>query len=426
MAYENITLRKQNVTMIDGYFYVFDEDQDAVLVKTDDGTQAYSYPLSTSLTNEVVSLEYDGRNFWTMENPGSDTIIIRRWYINNYAMELRYTYTLTQAATGIKWDSQAFTIEHYHVEFGGNESAGQTNLSVDTDGKFDLNDKLNFSGSGVLSGMIVVLGPNSSGEMEERVVSSAGADYVNVTAGTTYAYETGDPITFYRRIWVFNNYNGTTAGGALYRCNPYVSVSPSFAVLGSATDTYEDINACTFFDLSTSPAFSDDKNTIAYVKATNMIFLDPDDLTTAFGSMVMDNLEDDQATTIPIYDFTVEGTNVYRLQLKATYYGTTYTFDDSTYNYQLSTLNPFVTSISLRAEPAILPADEVSQSAITAVVRDQFNRLMNGKYVYFTEDDSVGYITVSPVVTSNGVASTYYNAGNSAREVKITATAQQS
>jgi len=39
MAYENITLRKQNVVVVDGYFYMMDEDTDSLIVKTDDGTR---------------------------------------------------------------------------------------------------------------------------------------------------------------------------------------------------------------------------------------------------------------------------------------------------------------------------------------------------------------------------------------------------
>lgn len=420
MGYENIALRKRNFTMINGYFYMIDENQDAMIVKTDDGTQAYSYPLGTALSTEVRSLEYDGRNFWTLENPGSNTIRIRRWYINNYALEQRNLYTLDPGSTSINWDSFAFTVEHYHVEFGGNESAGSTNLSVDTGGTFDLDDKLS-------SGMTVTLGPNATGQIEEKTVNSVGADFVNINGTTSYAYQTGDPITFYTKLWIFNDYVGTTAGGALYSANPYVSVSPSFATLRGTAGAYQDVQSCTFFDLSNSPVFSGDKNTIAYVKATNMIFLDPANLSNSFGSMVMDNLKADQTSTITIYDVTIEGTNVYRLQQEATYYGSAHG-PWSSYNYQLSTLNPFITSISLKAEPAILPANLTNTSTVTAVVKDQFNQAISGKLVYFTEDDPNGsIISANPDTTdANGEATAVYQAGSTAREVKITATAQQS
>ena len=68
MAYENIRLRKPNVVMIDGYFFMMDEDTDSLILKTDDGTVAFSYPLDTTITNIIISLEYDGYNIWSMEN----------------------------------------------------------------------------------------------------------------------------------------------------------------------------------------------------------------------------------------------------------------------------------------------------------------------------------------------------------------------
>ena len=143
--------------------------------------------------------------------------------------------------------------------------------------------------------------------------------------------------------------------------------------------------------------------------------------------MTMDNLHSDQAQVLPIYDLTMEGSNVYRLQRQATYYGTTYTFDASTYNYQLSTLDSFITSISLRADPAILPADGNAQSTITAIVKDQFNEPIATKQVTFSEDDPQGVILGdNPVNTDvDGIATVQYKAGNTAREVKITASAQQ-
>lgn len=428
MAYENITLRKRNVTMIDGYFYMIDEDQDALIVKTDDGTQAYSYPLSDTLSSSeaIVSLEYDGRNFWSLSNPGGGTIVIRRWYINNFVLTLRDTFTKSTDATDT-WSANAFTVEHYHVKFSGVTSAGTTTINVSTDGKFDLND----TGKMVAGTTRVTFGPNADGEVEEHIAVNVTANSVQISApGLANDYDTNDPISFYTAIWVFNNYDGLDSGsGALYKLNPY---SPSAATLNkTAGGAYQNVQSATFYDMydvfydATDP--TTDFNAIAYIKATNMIFLDPADLTNSFGSMTMDNLEEDQATTITIYDVTIEGSNVYRLQRKATYYGSTYTFNDDTYNYQLSTLESFITSISLRAEPAILPANGVNTSEITAIVRDQFNLPIQSKPVYFTHDDPAGHITISPVSTNaNGEAVTSYQAGTTAREVKITATAQQS
>jgi hypothetical protein len=407
MAYENVKLLKSNFTMVDGYFYMMNEDVDALIVKTDDGTQAFSYPLDTTISNPIVSMEHDGRNFWTLESLGGNSVAIRRWYIHNYVCKLRDTFNLNSSGSH-NYLSQAFTVEHYHRSFSGVEPAGSNNLSI--------NDTSNMT-----SGQTLTLGPNSSGQIEEVTINSVGSGFVLINGTTTYAYTTNDPISFYSYIWLFNDYDGTTGGtGALYKISAYTGSYISKTAGGE----FYGIKASTFYDMSYVDATWADA--LCYVRGTNTIFLNPADLNDNFGSMAMDNLEDDQATTIDIYDLAIEGANVYRLQLKATYYGTTGTFADSTYNYQLSTLDPFVTSISLSADPAILPANNTNESDITAIVKDQFNQPINGKDVNFTDDDTVGYIT-NPTVATNaeGVAETKYHSGTQAREVKITATAQQ-
>jgi len=456
MAYENITLRKQNVTMVNGYFYMIDDDQDALIVKTDDGTQAYSYPLDTIISNQVVSLEYDGRNFWSLENPGSDTIIIKRWNFENYVLKQRDNFTMVPTGSH-KYQSEAMAIEHYHLRIQADASAPSNVLQIyqpkTKQADFDLIAKLQ-------SGLTISLGPNANGQREDISVNSVtvsspgGAETiynVNLNASTTYDYQGptatgidqdyqaryGDSATFYSNIWIFNNWDGVSSdAGALYKINAYTGSYQTRYAGGE----YQNVDACTFFDVPNyifdrdwqdtpaNDAFNWPKfNSIAYVRTTNLIFLNPEDFTESYSSMTMDNLNANQATVIPIYDLTMEGVNVYRLQLQATYYGTTYTFTGGNYSYQLSTLEPFITSISLRANPAILPANLTNTSEITAIVKDQFNLPIASKLVYFTEDDTSGVIIgTNPANTdSDGVAITTYRAGSEAREVKITATAQQ-
>lgn len=410
MGYENIRLRKQNLVMIDGYFWSFDEDQDAAVLKTDDGTVSFSYPLDSTITNTVLSLEYDGRNLWSLENTNTDQMTVKRWYINNYVCSLRNTFNFIPSGSH-KFVSEAFTIEHYHTTFSDYEGAGSSVLSV-------------ADGSRMNSGYTITLGPNSNGQLEEVTVSSAAPDHVNINGTTQYNHEAGTPISFYNNIWMFNNYNGiSTDTGALYKFSAYTGSLITKYPSGS----FKDIKACSFYDMA--PVFGANSNSICYVKGTNMIFLNPDDLNASYGSMTMDNIEADQATNIDIYDFTIEGTNVYRLQSKATYYGQTGGFADNTYNYQLSTLSPFITSISLSADPAILPANSGGSSStaqITAIVKDQFNLPIVARMVYFTEDDPSGYVSPTNDNTDNdGVATTIYTAGTSARETRLTGTAQQ-
>jgi len=460
MAYENITLRKQNVTMVDGYFYMMDESQDAMIVKTDDGTQAYSYPLDNTINNQVISMEWDGRNFWTLENPSGDNVNVRRWNFENYVLKRRDNFELVANASH-KYDCNAMAIEHYHLHFQSGASVGspvlQMYMPFTKQADFDLISKL-------LSGFVVSLGPNINGQTEDIsvssvTVSSPGGDEtvynVNLNGTTVFEYDGptatgidqpdnlryGDYASFYSNIWLFNNWDGvSSADGALYKFNAYTGSYQT----RSAGGEYKGVQASTFFDVpnyifdrdwqrpdedpqdepaSRWPRF----NSIAYVRTTNMIFLNPDNFAESYGSMTMDNLDDNQSDVIPIYDLTMEGVNVYRLQTEATYYGTTYPFAGGSYNYQLSTLEPFITSISLRANPAILPANNTNTSQITAIVKDQFNLPIGSKPVYFTEDDPIGSILGSNPASTNpdGVAVTTYRSGTSAREVKITATAQQ-
>ena len=410
MAYENIRFRKQNVVVIDGYFFMIDEDTDSLILKTDDGTVSFSYPLDETITNTVLSLEYDGYNLWTMENTATDQMTVKRWYINNYVCTLRNTFDFIPSGSH-KFSSNAFTIEHYHTAFSSYEGAGSSVLSVNDGSKMD-------------SGYVLVLGPNNNGQVEEVVVSSAAPDHVNINGTTQYNHELCTPISFYKNIWLFNDYSGVDGStGALYKFSAYTGSLVTYHSGGA----FKDIEACSFYDMAS--VFGADSNSICYIKGTNMIFLNPDDLNDSHGAMTMDNIESDQATNITVYDFTIEGSNVYRLQRKATYYGSTGTFANNTYNYQLSTLNAFITSISLNADPAILPANSggsSNTSNITAIVKDQFNLPIVARRVNFTEDDPDGYVTPTNDNTdSNGVATTVYTAGTSARETRLTATAQQ-
>lgn len=425
MAYENIQVAYPNFTGEDGYYYNFDHNQDNLVVKTDDGNTAFTYPLDTALSNEIKSLEYDGFNFWTLENP-SGSIILRRWQIDNYVCILKNTFTKNDDASNT-YDADSFTVEHYHfhIDTGGpGEPTGETQLSV-TDPESIISD----ISTKVSSGNLVRIGPSShpsyKGQYEEFSVTSAGTNYINISGGpTTVAYQDGDPVHIYKYIWVFNNYNGITSEGALYKFDGYTG---SFITKYGGNE-YDNITACTFAVIP--EGLSSKVNALAYVRGSNMLFKNVDSATLEnYGSMAMDNIESNDITIIPVYDLMIDGNNVYRLQQKATYYGSTTTFDDSAYSYQLATLTPFIHSISLQATPAVIPADAgVSTSSITAVVQSQFLLPISGKLVTFTEDDSDGYLTgTNPTLTdADGIATITYHSGTTAREVTITATAQQS
>ncbi|GAG74938.1 unnamed protein product, partial [marine sediment metagenome] len=228
---------------------------------------------------------------------------------------------------------------------------------------------------------------------------------------------------YYTHIWMFNDYDGADSStGALYKFDGYTGDY----ITRYSSGAYKDVSAATFYNVDSFTAYGD-VDTLIHIKGTNALFIDITQTPPIYyGSMVMDNIEDDEATLIKVYDISMDDQNVYRLQIKATYYGVT-EGPWSNYSYQLSSLDSFVTSISLAAYPAIIAANQISTADITAIVKDQFLQPIVARLVYFTDDNTLGIISGgTPKNTdSEGKAQTIYLSGNDATEVKITAVVEQ-
>jgi hypothetical protein len=148
-----------------------------------------------------------------------------------------------------------------------------------------------------------------------------------------------------------------------------------------------------------------------------------------YGTMIIDNIRADLAFIIPVYNVAVYGKTLYRLQDEATYYGTDNDWG-SLYNYQISPIRSFLDSIVVTAYPAIVPANAYNTVEVEAVVKDQYDEGVIYKPVYFTDDDSIGYITINPVYTdiffgTGRTNPTYYKSGIVPATVTIEGTATQ-
>ncbi|HLD90920.1 MAG TPA: invasin domain 3-containing protein [Patescibacteria group bacterium] len=619
---DNIKLRKPNFTTLDGYFLTFDEDQDALLQKTDDGNTAFSYPLDTVLTQTILSTEYDGLYFWTLESK-ADGRIIRRWLIDNYVCKLQQTITLTNDGSHT-YNANTFSVEHYHTTLTASVTSGSTEIY--------LNEYSNTPE--IINGCVLYIGPNSNNDYELVTVSGTIFGGVSLTTPLVYGYDSNDAVGFNKYLWLLNNSNGVdTSTGALYKLDSHTGAY----ITKYAGGQYKDITACTFHKISAFSAYGS-VDTLAYIKGTNTLFVNtssnlamlydatesndsftaangsvPDTdkwdvllgtptiqsnqlytstasgqesiisdyylrgnfdvtvtgslnsynttysganyfthmfglwfpnetnrycyiarannnetatqsginnfnvtsykatknidysvpatysggglvdnymfrvsraadnvsfyykkgvedwgfmgtvqmfdtecklllglkntlgstVTAAFddlvyntgesvwyvtatnlpfyGSMVMENIQSDEITVIPVYDLAIDNNNVYRLQNIEDGGGSM-----SGYNYQLSPLSSFVTSISLSASPAIIAANNLSTSDITAYVKDQFLQPIAGRRVTFSENGD-GAITAGTQINtdSDGMAQTVYRAGVVASEVTITAVVEQ-
>jgi len=262
MAYENIRFVKPNMEFVDGYFYTMDESSDMLVQKVDDGSTAYSYPLDVLIGGTVSSLQYDGANFWTLQDSGNG-FVIKRWRIENHIAKLKDSFTYTDTAE-INYDADTFAVENYRTEFDCTVSGGD--LIVCPDEYYD---------SVITSGTVLTLGPNRYDQREEVTVSGVIGSDVILVSGTQYTYESGDSISMYRSFFVFNNYTGlSSAKGNLMRFNAYTG---DLIASDSRTD-YKDITACTFARVQNLLRDYDDAHTVIFVKSTSARFRNISDL----------------------------------------------------------------------------------------------------------------------------------------------------
>lgn len=155
----------------------------------------------------------------------------------------------------------------------------------------------------------------------------------------------------------------------------------------------------------------------------------PSDTIPYYGTMILDNVRADQVTIIPVYNVAIYGKTLYRLQDEATYYGADNDWG-ALYNYQISPIRSFLDSVVVTAYPAIVPANAYNTVEVTAVVANQYGEGVVYKPVYFTDTDSVGYITINPVYTdvffgTGRTNPTYYKSGIVPATVTIEGTATQ-
>ena len=386
------------MTFDEGYFYMFDDGWDTLLQRLADGGTAFSYPLSDTIDSAVSSLEYDGINFWTLQDPGAGTITIRRWQVENSICWLKNTLNFST------FDSDTFTVEHYHTSLAATASGGTTDIQSAS------------YGTVITSGTVLTLGPNSSSQYEDVTVSSISGTNMVLVSGTQNAYDSGDEINFYNNLWIFNN----DGSGSLHKINARTGAN----ITTYSDSEYDNITACTFARVSNVTSSTVDA--LIYSKATNLKYLNVNTMS-LYDTMTMDNLKVNNTTIIVIYDIAIAGNTIYRLQKEAKYYGGDYSW--TYYNYVLSTVRRFIDTVSISAYPTILPNNAVNVSEITTIVNDQYGDGVVNKPVSFTDTDSVGFITINPAYTDlffgTGEAISYYKAGIVVATVTITATATQ-
>jgi len=389
MSYENIRFPRDHMAIYDGDFFYFDERNDTLNRKDCDGATSFVYPLDTTLgSNKVKSMEYDGYYFWTMQQ-GSTSLdsIIKKWVIDNFVCTLVDVIDLSHTAEN-KFSCSSFALEFYNTKLVTTVSKHSSILSLST-----YYDK-------VSPGTIITLGPNEDGMYEDVTVTGtlSSPNTFGLDFYTFNTYQENTNVYFSKSLWLINSFTYNTAKGSLYKLS-LITKQIEYVI---EDDDFKYVETNCFYNAGNSQY-------ILYVLNTSIRFFNIE-TNTHEESMIIDNLESNSSTVIPVKDIKVEADSIYRLQQKANYYGIVYSW--ATYNYQLSTIRPFVDSISMDVYPKILPSNGINVAEIMVVVRDQFDNPLKLKPVFLQDSDDIGFITSETVYTNLfGTAISYYKAG---------------
>lgn len=403
MANENIRFPREHMALRDNYFYYFDERNDTLNQKVSNGKISFIFPLDTPLgSKQVEAMEYDGYYFWTLqEGTTNEDVLIKKWYIENFVCKLGHTIELSHDVDH-KFNCPSFSLEYYNTALTAELPNHSSEITISSYG-----DKID-------PGTILTLGPNPQNQYENVTVTGtlSGINRFGLDFYTQNSYEEDTAVYFPKNIWLVNHFTYTATGGSLYKIS-----LPNERIDDVIEDTdFESIIASCFYNTGSAQYVLLPFGTTLRFFNTTSLSVDK--------SMIMDNIQTNQSTVIPIYDLKVEDGTLYRLQQAATYFNTNYTF--STYNYQPSPLRPFIDSISVDVTPKILPSNGVNLADVIAIVKDQYNNPIVSKHVFFDDSDPTGFIVLQNTYTGlYGTALTRYKAGIIPNTVIIGAAATQ-
>ena len=477
---DNVKFSKPNFTTDGEFYYSMLEDSDVLQVKVDDGKVSFSFPLDTSISETIKSLEFDGIFFWTLEdhkNGGDvDGFTIRKWAIDDFIVKQIQKFDFVDNATHT-YRASSFAVEYYRtsVGLGNNDGGGNGYMGVNLQKEMFLYDT-----SKLVVGDIVYLvkrwtpthqryGTNNVEQMMvNEIISSTKVGFSSNTVVDPYGDGRGwrgheaspsagqavppDEVCWTKYIWVFNSYSpGPTSTPALYKINAY---NGSNIAQYSGTQ-YGSVNGSVFYtkystSSKTANGMTNTYNTaivtdseaggkqtyIIYVKASSAIFHNATTNTTD-RSMNAGNVKVDTISIWDVYDMAVTGVGtdvvLLKLQTGATYKNSGGTIVDeawSNYNYDRVLIRRHVESIAITATPSIVPIT-TGTASIAAYLKDQYNNTVPaGVAVYFSDDDSgAGSASLSPqypptpaYTDAFGRAYTTFYAGGTEKDVKITAT----
>lgn len=410
MTYENIQIQYGNFAIDRGFdFYTVDHIAGTLIAKTSVGVAVATYTLATS-TKEVLSLQYDGYYFWTLDVPITSGFRVRKWEIGADTIVRVVSDYLYSPDSINTYNVNALAVEAYTDSFDNQEVTGTLSFDV-------------VDGQTITPGDDLVLGPSSATGFVgihnfTTVINKVGNTVtVNVPLGATFS--PGDPISFARNFFAFSDTAPGNLVGALYK----YKVDNGNVLSMDVSGMYGGVRAATFF-----------KNKLMFIRGSEIIWLNPDSQT-IFKSQAIENGTANRAGYIDTFDISGSSETVYRLEQEHVFYNPTFSRWeaedwDPLYNYNESGVVPVVYSVAIVAQPQILHRfDSITDtnfpgsldSEIVVTVLDQFRTPVVSKVVDMSSTGGA-LSSIQETTDANGRVSTTYSANSFVGDVEITVT----
>lgn len=418
----NVRLQDPNFSLgpEEGFFYSVSKALNSLLQVEADGTIVDTFPIALSqLRNPVKELHYDGTFFWTLEDLPSDLgLVIKKWRLFPFKtvafpsaipFEFRWQDELTLIhGPNIRWEADAFAVEHYHRFFDGSFLAGVSIIRLDSVEHLNIGDD-------------IYLGPSDFGgfignEETKRVIFvNTSTRQVTLNSPIQNSYISNDPVDYAKSLFIFNQHSFTGLSdnrGTLAQ----FSYPGKFQLIVDTGGKYHDVSAADY-----------DGSTLCWVRGPQIIQLNIFNPTFDLQSSLEANVvEDDMITLIEVFDLIADlDSNLFmKLQNRETTesvgtgaFTTTVFTPPPQYNFQTQVTTPVVNSIGLNMDTRFVrPFPSNDRIIVEAHVKDQFGFPVLGQSVQFgavlSDSSPPGAPgTLSPVIaitnTSGIAVSTY-------------------
>lgn len=434
----NVQLNDANFSLgpEEGFFYSVSSALNSLVKAEADGTVVDTYPIALSqLRNPVKELHYDGTFFWTLEDLPSDLgLVIKKWRLYPFKtlffpsaipFEFRWQDELTLIhGPNIRWEADAFAVEHYHRFLDGSFLAGVSIIRLDSVENLNIGDDI-YLGPSDFGGFI--------GNEESHRVSFVNVATRQVTLDSPLqnSYVSNDPVDYTKSLFIFNNHSFTGLEdnkGTLVQ----FSYPGKFQLKVDSGGKYHDVSAADY-----------DGTTLAWVRGSQILQLNIFNPTFDLQSSLEANLvEDDLVTFIEVFDLIadLDSSLFMKLQDRETTesvgtgtFTTTVFSPAPKYNFQTQVTTPVVNSIGLKMDTRFVrPFPSNDRIHVEAHVRDQFGFPVLGQTVQFgaslSDSSPPGTPgTLNPVIAftnSSGIAISTYTPSSTPVNLLVDITGQ--